>query len=100
MTDDGMINVESFVSHLDGAPFVKLQWGNESGQLTVEEARQHALNILQCAEAAEFDAAYWRFLTTDMQVKDPKQAAYMVGLLREHRGKRHGYVWKRKDRTE
>lgn len=50
------IHVESGVSLFDGKPFVVLRWGKESGQLSPEEARTHAMWILACANAAESDA--------------------------------------------
>lgn len=95
-----MLNFESMLSVADGTPLIKMQWGNESGQMTVEEARAHALHVLEVAEAAEYDAAYHRFLTEEMGLDDPEKAAYMVGLLREHRGKIRGFTWKTNDRTE
>lgn len=96
--DPRVLNFESMVSAADGAPLIKMTWGNESGQMTVGEARAHALHVLEVAEAAEYDAAYWHFLTAEMQVTDGQQAAYMVGLLREHRGKQRGYQWKTGER--
>lgn len=51
-----VIHVESGVSLFNGNPFVVMRWGKESGQLSPEEARTHALWILACANAAESDA--------------------------------------------
>jgi hypothetical protein len=95
--DPRVLNFESMVSAIDGAPLVKMQWGQESGQMTVGEARAHALHVLEVAEAAEYDAAYWHFLTTEMQV-ERQEAAFMCGLLREHRGKSRGFLWKTGER--
>jgi len=48
----------SGVSLFDGSPFVALTWGagGDRAQLTPELARDLALNVLQAADAAEFDA--------------------------------------------
>ena len=42
--------------------FVTVRWGAEVGQLSPAEARQHGLAMLECAEAAESDAAVLRAL--------------------------------------
>jgi hypothetical protein len=34
---------------------VQLDWGDKSAQLTVDEARRHALAVIETASAAEFD---------------------------------------------
>jgi len=44
-----------------GKPFVALEWGEKRAQLTPNEARAHALAILECAEAAEADSAFMAF---------------------------------------
>lgn len=49
------INVGSYVSNQDQRGYVRLVWGREEGKLTPEEARAHALRILEAAEAAESD---------------------------------------------
>jgi hypothetical protein len=55
--------MESGVSSRTGEPFVHIRWGDESGQLTAPEAREHAMHMLECAHAAEFDAAFVKALT-------------------------------------
>jgi hypothetical protein len=55
---------ESGVSSRTGEPFVHIRWGDESGQLDVDVAREHALHMLEVTNAAEFDAAFIRGLTT------------------------------------
>jgi hypothetical protein len=50
------ILVESGVSYPDFRPFVTLRLGDQRGQLDPAEARQHALLILEAADAAESDA--------------------------------------------
>lgn len=52
-----VITASSGVSARSGDPFVRLDWGSQAGQLTVEEARGFALNVLQAADAAESDYA-------------------------------------------
>jgi len=45
-----------------GKAFVTLEWGVRKAQLTPNEARAHALAILECASAAESDAAFLQLL--------------------------------------
>jgi hypothetical protein len=78
------ISIETIVSNRDGKPYVVLKWGQESGQLTPEQARQHALSILEAAEAAEGDAFITEWVT-DRIGADGERA---VMLLREFRAYR------------
>jgi len=50
------IAVSSMYGAREHQPAVMFQWGAESGVLTVNEARKHALRILEAAEGAEGDA--------------------------------------------
>ena len=63
---EGMIEVVNIVSGSTFQPLVQMRWGKMEGQLTVDEARQHALIILECAEAAESDAFVFHWLTRDV----------------------------------
>lgn len=62
----GVIGVQSIVSMRTREPLVLITWGDQSGQLSPDEARQHALRILECAEAAESDAFVFGWLTRDI----------------------------------
>lgn len=46
----------------DGKPFITMRWGSEVGQIGPDEARLHALRMLEVAEAAESDAVTVSFL--------------------------------------
>jgi hypothetical protein len=79
---------ESGVSSRTGEPFVHIRWGDESGQLTATEAREHAMHMLECAHAAEFDAAFIRGLTRpepDGPGFDHVTAAGLLIVVREAR---------------
>lgn len=80
------IHIESGVSGRTEEPMVTLTWGAEGAQLTVAEARQHALRILEAAEAAESDALLWRWLRDVVHVDDPAQRAQALGEFRTLRG--------------
>jgi hypothetical protein len=79
---------ESGVSSRTGEPFVHIRWGDESGQLTAAVAREHAMHMLECAHAAEFDAAFVKSLTTpepDGPGLDYEAAAGMLMIVRKGR---------------
>lgn len=42
----------------EGKGFITIEWGEKKAQLTPNEARAHALAILECAEAAEAASAF------------------------------------------
>jgi hypothetical protein len=67
-----------------GKAFVHIHWGQESGQLTPAEAREHAVAMLEVAAATEHDAALWHVLReADFE---PEIIAGLLGLMRERRG--------------
>jgi hypothetical protein len=79
---------ESGVSSRTGEPFVHIRWGDESGQLTTDEARGHAMHMLECAHAAEFDAAFVKAMTTPEPAGpgfDVETAVGMLALVRNAR---------------
>lgn len=43
--------------NMTGKPFVKVKWGEMSGQLSPDEARAFALRVIETADAADHDAA-------------------------------------------
>lgn len=69
----------------DMVPLVQLRWGDLKCQLSPQEARQHALGILECAEAAMHDTALVGFLTHDAGI-DITAAVVTIGRLRKYRG--------------
>jgi hypothetical protein len=89
------IGMESGVSAFTGAPFVKLTVdfpdgsSKAMGQMTPEEVRQHALQLLETAEAAVHDAAMAQWLRKRLDA-DPEHAAAMVADIREFRADQPG----------
>ena len=84
---------ESGVSARTGQPFVHIRWGDETGQLTTAEAREHALNMLEAANAAEFDAAFVKAMTDPAVFGDERagglpleEAMMLLVAIREARG--------------
>ncbi|WP_042400069.1 hypothetical protein [Streptacidiphilus carbonis] len=64
-------------------PFLALYInGEQMGQWTCQDAREHATGILEVMAAVDLDAAYYRFLTGSVKV-DPPEARGIVGLLAE-----------------
>ena len=72
----GKINITSLVSLLTEEGVVELQWGDEKGQLSLEEARAHGLKILEVAEAAETDAFLVEFFRKRLNV--PLEQAVVI----------------------
>lgn len=65
-SDEGILFVTSIVSGTTFEPLVELQWGEKKCQMGLEEARGHALGILEACEAAESDAFVFQWLTRDI----------------------------------
>lgn len=83
MTDNRLIKVESILGQKHG-PQVMLSWGKESGLVTSAEARQHALRVLECADAAESDAFMFHFLQKTVGVT-PQAAVAVIADFRRYR---------------
>lgn len=60
------IFITSIVSGRTYEPLIEIEWNGQRGQLQLDEARQHALGILEAAEAAESDAFVFKWLTRDI----------------------------------
>lgn len=81
--DDTRITMASGCN-IDGKPFVHYHWAEKKCQFSPEEARQHALALIHCAEAAEHDAAVFKFLQERLE-SSREQAAAVIGDLRNFR---------------
>ena len=68
-------------------PFVIFRWGDECGQLTPREARQHARRVLEAAEAADSDAFLLAFLR-DQVGADLQHQVAVLGEFRRWRAAR------------
>jgi hypothetical protein len=75
---EGDLRVESLVSGRDHEPYVHLRFGDEHMQLPVEDARQHAHQVLNAADAAESDAFLVRFLSKDLEIDEPTMAEVLT----------------------
>ncbi len=87
-TTPDRIDVSSIVSGRTLEPFVTITWGEYRAQLTPEEARQHALIILECAEAAETDAFVFNWLTRDVvgtEAEKGEEFERIIGAFRAFR---------------
>jgi hypothetical protein len=81
------LEMESGVNkRLEG--FVTVRWGAEVGQLSPAEAREHGLAMLECAEAAESDAAVVRGLRAGGF--EDEVGFGLLRLIRDHRASRAG----------
>ena len=73
-----------------GEPFVQLLKNEQIiCQMTPEQARQHAHQVLEAAEASEQDSFLYNFATDEMGVKDVDAMRIIVGI-RRHRAERTG----------
>lgn len=83
------LSVLGIVSFQTGQPFVHLRWGENVGQLTPDEARQHALLILEAAQNAVADAAITGWAKDELEL-DPERAAQLLDAHRRYRADRWG----------
>ena len=79
------LQMESGVSAKTGEPFMHLRWGDQAGQFSPADARDHAMRIIDAAAASEFDAALVKALTTEMGLSYQEAVAFL-GIMREQRG--------------
>jgi hypothetical protein len=77
----------SLVSSRTGEGVVELTWGEMRAQLSVQQAREHALGVLEVAEAAEADAFMVEFFEKDLGMPREKALAVLVAF-RGYREKR------------
>jgi hypothetical protein len=76
------LEMESGVNkRLEG--FITVRWGAEVGQLSPAQARQHGLAMLECAEAAEADAALLRGMR-ELDA-DEQMSFALLRLIRDNR---------------
>ena len=85
--DHGDIFIESKVAKTTFEPIVVIRWADQVAELTVEEARRHALGILQCCEAAMGDHLVCRLLDERIGV-DVEAIAHILQDFRVMREER------------
>jgi hypothetical protein len=86
-TDErGIIGFTAYsgVDRATSRPVVRIEVGEQYTHITPEAARALAMNLLQCAEAAETDSYVLRFFREQLGLED--EAAHM--LMHQMRGKR------------
>ena len=88
-----MIFVKSLESSTTHEGVIEFTWGDKRAQLTCQEARDHALGVLECAEAAETDSYMVHFLIDelDMNVEKAVGSSVHFGAFREQRLKEKHY---------
>ena len=83
---------ESIIGFKDGKPKINVTWREESHPITmhIDEARDLALNILECCEAAIHDTFMWDWAMKNLPGKTVRekqaQAATLIQIFREWRG--------------
>lgn len=85
------IEVTSIVGLMTKEPYVQLQVPEPVVQLTPEEARDLAINILEASEAAQMDLFLMEFLTGPVGT-DMDRAGMMLTTFREWRTERANRV--------
>jgi len=85
-----MIHIESIFGARSGAPLVELSWGDQAAQFTPDEARAHALRVLEVAEAADQDAFLMDFLLHKVGVVEIEKRAMVLNDFRAWREAREG----------
>lgn len=91
--DAERVQVQSIFGARTGLPLVDFKVGFEHWTMPVEQARQHGLNILTCAEAASQDAGMYRWLTLQMDMS-AQAAAAAIADLRRFRGDQPKDDWR------
>lgn len=87
-TGDSQLHLSTIVSARSGEPFVIVEWEGLKGQWTPTEARQHAYQVLEAAEAAEVDA----FLLSFFRDKFKLDVARAAVILKEYRAWRDAHT--------
>lgn len=76
------INISTIVASRNLAPQVVLTWGENSGHLTPQEARDHAIGLLQASISIEMEAATVR-LAIDKLGMSREEAGGLLQIIRQ-----------------
>jgi hypothetical protein len=76
----GKIWASSLVSGRDKEPYVILQHGDKQFQLSPDDARQHAHQIMIAADAAESDAFLFKFALNELKLDEDIAGAILVSF--------------------
>lgn len=82
--DEDTLRVESIYARDTDQPYLLMRWDTLSATLSLEAARNHALEVFSKAALAESDALTHRWLTDTLQADLP-QAAVMLRDMRNFR---------------
>jgi hypothetical protein len=86
MADNDMISFSSIYGFESREPMIHFEWGSMKGELSVIEARAHAIAVLETVEAAIGDAFFFEF-GAKVNPEDPERAG--AALIKEFREWRH-----------
>jgi hypothetical protein len=78
------IRVESMVASRTITPAVQISWGKNKTQLDMEQARHHAMAVLEAAAAAELDACLMQWAIQKLKLH-PQEAGQILLLFRKKR---------------
>lgn len=84
MSERPMVHVANGYGHRTRAPFVMLRVKEQFVNLTPDEAREIALNLIHATEAAMGDALIMRFAERNLGASDV-QAAQLLVMFRKMR---------------
>jgi len=84
VAEEDKIFVTSLVGYKTGEPLIEIELKGQKAQMGVKQAREHALAVLECAEAAETDLFVFRWLTETIGAP-PSQAAQVLADFRQRR---------------
>lgn len=82
------INVSSGFGFKIG-PFVTIEFDGKEVQVSVEEARHHAMCVLTCAEGAETDGVIVEWTRDVLKAADPRVIGEVVQAFRKTREAAH-----------
>jgi hypothetical protein len=76
--DADMIHLSTMYGAATRTPYVQISWGAEMAQMSVEDARAHAVRIIEVAANAEADAAFIRFMRERLDLDSMEQVAAIL----------------------
>jgi hypothetical protein len=85
----GLLTVVGGVSHRTGEPFVRIEWGEQRGQVDVDTARDFARNVQEACTNGVADAALLAWARDELKL-DLDGAAHLIDGLRRYRTDRWG----------
>lgn len=87
--DTRSLQLETLYSLEKRKSFVGMMWGDQAAQVTPDEARKFAANVMECAAVAEQDEVVMDWLVNRIGA-DIEQAAQMLIDLRKIRDEING----------